>query len=41
LELGEMRSQVAALFQVSGCKGTRLSLWRNRDRALSELGLDE
>ena len=39
VELGEMRSNVAALFQMRGDKVTRLTLWRARDRALADLRL--
>jgi ketosteroid isomerase-like protein len=40
VELGEMRTDVAALFQLREGKVTRLSLWRDRDRALADLGLE-
>jgi ketosteroid isomerase-like protein len=38
--LGEMRLNVAALFQMRGGKVTRLTLWRDRARALADLGLE-
>jgi hypothetical protein len=40
MELGEMRSNVAALFKLHGRKVTRLSLWRDRDPALADLRLE-
>ena len=39
LELGQIRSQVAALFQVRGGKVMRIVLYLDRDRALADLGL--
>jgi hypothetical protein len=41
VELGEMRSDVAAPFQVHGGNVTSLSLRRDRDLALADVGLKE
>jgi ketosteroid isomerase-like protein len=39
LELEDMRTDVAALFHIRDGKVRRLVLWRDRDRALADLGL--
>ena len=40
LEVGEIHTKGANLFQLEGGKVTRLVLWWDRDRALSDLGLN-
>ena len=41
LELGELQVEGAVLFQIHDGKVTRLVLYRDRDRALADLGLEE
>jgi ketosteroid isomerase-like protein len=41
LELEDMRTDVAALVHIRDGKVTRLVLWRDRDCALADLGLEE
>jgi ketosteroid isomerase-like protein len=41
LELGQIGSKVACLFYLRGAKVTKLALYRDRERALADLGLEE
>jgi hypothetical protein len=41
VQLGQMRSQGAGLFEVHGSRVTRMILYAEREHALADLGLDE